>query len=305
MIEDRRLRIGRLGGFARVALERCESGRVLGVFDRSIHVVIGNAVVCIVESRLGNGPLNAVLTPEFDELRQSGSALLAGRPGDKACVAKDSLTVGALRFDFADAEVWQPEPWPTIPSPQLVWRSLRRLGEIAHRQAPADGLARLVLCPHEQSRQTSPLSRIAAPRLAELAGWLAHAILHSGDYVPAPTGLLGLGPGLTPSGDDLLGGAIMTLRACGHTTAAEALGKAAIRDAETATTQLSQALLAAAVSGQGAEALHRLLANLLAGPVDGLEPLLGDVAQIGHTSGWDTLAGVALALNSLAGTTAA
>jgi hypothetical protein len=305
MIEGRRLRIEQLGNFARAALEGRGEARVLGVFDRSIHVVVGNAVVCIVDSRLGNGPLNAVLAPQVDERRQSGWTSVAAHPGGRAQLAQGSLTVGALRFDFADADAWQPEPWPSFPSRDHARSSVERLCEIAHRQAPAGGLAHLVLCPHEQTRQASPLARIAAPPLTELSRWLARAISHSADHEPAPTGLLGLGPGLTPSGDDLLGGALIALRASGHSTVAEALGKAAIRDAETATTQLSQAFLKAAVSGQGAEALHRLLAILLAGPVDGLEPLVDDVAQIGHTSGWDTLAGVAMALNAHAGTAAA
>jgi hypothetical protein len=107
--------------------------------------------------------------------------------------------------------------------------------------------------------------------------------------------LIGLGPGLTPSGDDLIAGALVALRAFLRADAAEQLGAWALRLAATGTGAISRAHLAAAGAGEGPEPLHRVLAAICAAPEVDLERELDAIDRIGHCSGWDALAGVALA----------
>jgi Protein of unknown function (DUF2877) len=103
--------------------------------------------------------------------------------------------------------------------------------------------------------------------------------------------LLGRGTGLTPAGDDLVAGALATLRALGS-PAADALGAAARALAPAATTRLSAALLEAAdVGGLVPEAAGVLRA--LAGGGD-VETAAERLVDLGHTSGWHLAAGLLL-----------
>lgn len=110
--------------------------------------------------------------------------------------------------------------------------------------------------------------------------------------------LVGLGPGLTPSGDDFLGGMIFAA----HSLRAAYPGdfhwkQGVIRDlidwAETQTNPISHAVLSDLAQGHGPEPLHDMVASLLTGQDMGcMMAAATRLLGIGHTSGWDILAGV-------------
>ncbi|MGH3400133.1 MAG: DUF2877 domain-containing protein, partial [Streptosporangiaceae bacterium] len=110
--------------------------------------------------------------------------------------------------------------------------------------------------------------------------------------VEAARRLIGLGPGLTPSGDDMLAGLLLALRLLGGATAgaravwlADQLAATVTRHARERTTPVSAALLHCAARGQGSAEVGRVLRAL-----GGLEPAAAAVARllaIGHTSGAD------------------
>jgi hypothetical protein len=112
----------------------------------------------------------------------------------------------------------------------------------------------------------------------------------------APVDLLGLGPGLTPSGDDLLCGALVALHAIRKVDASRDLAAAIGRAAPSATSPLSRAFLQAAAEGHGYEALHTMILALLENRIFACD--LKALSRIGHTSGWDALAGAAIVLQA-------
>jgi hypothetical protein len=105
--------------------------------------------------------------------------------------------------------------------------------------------------------------------------------------------LIGLGPGLTPAGDDFVGGAMIALRVCGttagHAALADRIAAWALPLARTNTNRISRAHLECAAAGEGHEALHDLLCSFE-------KKHLERLARIGHTSGLDAAAGALLAL---------
>src|SRR5262249_42586767 len=120
-----------------------------------------------------------------------------------------------------------------------------------------DWLGSSSVCPRE-----SAVHRVARRRVARLRLWIHGEIGASGfSRSPAPScgrgtppvGLLGLGPGLTPSGDDVLCGVLVALHALGEPRAAGKLGDAIAAETRRATTPLSGAFLAAAAQGMGSE----------------------------------------------------
>jgi hypothetical protein len=111
--------------------------------------------------------------------------------------------------------------------------------------------------------------------------------------------LIGLGPGLTPSGDDALAGVESALHAAGHPLAG--FLAAALDDVEARTTAVSVALLRHAAEGRVAERVHRLLDGLLASERAALAPTIELAVRHGATSGSDMLAGILLGLDAATG----
>lgn len=109
-------------------------------------------------------------------------------------------------------------------------------------------------------------------------------------FVPAGLRLLGVGGGLTPSGDDLVGAALFTLRHLGVDDASWRNAAAVLVDASrTRTHVISAALFSDLAGGQSFAPLHELLA---AADFAAMREPARRLAAIGHSSGWDMLSGM-------------
>ena len=207
-------------------------------------------------------------------------------PGERyACLGDASLGAGPLNallssfaapalgtrlsVSVADAALWQPPVHEhTV--------DLDRLREAARGRVPADGLGCLVIGSH------NALSGHAQPALDALERWLVgNALADEAEQ------LIGLGPGLTPSGDDYLGGMLVALRRTGRGMQAEGLWRWLQPRLKARTSAISAAHLAAAAAGEAHEALHAVLNGEL--DLDRLD-------AVGHSSGWDALAGAVAVL---------
>ena len=221
---------------------------VEAVFARSLYLRSGDRFLCIGEPDIGNGPLTLI--------GDIGLSDLALQPGQSAAVSNRHLTIGAVRFTLDRCETWRPAAWPPCPSPAR----LIEICHILHGRAEAGGLAR----PH--------FERVARARIARFG----------------LCGLIGLGPGLTPSGDDFLSGALATLDALGEHRAHATLART-VEENLSSTSALSAALLLAAAGRHVGEHLHRMVSSVLTGDVDTVLAIAGSV---GDSSGWDMLAGI-------------
>jgi hypothetical protein len=176
-----------------------------------------------------------------------------------------------ISVDVGDAQVWQP---PT-PATQA---DLAEIRVRAKDRVPAEGLGCLILGMH------NGLSGHAQPALDALERWLVGNAL--GDEAEQ---LIGLGPGLTPSGDDFFGGVLVALRLAKRRMQAEGLWRWLAPRLAGRTSAISAAHLAAAAAGEAHEALHEVLAG-------GLD--LDKLDAVGHCSGWDALAGALTVLKA-------
>jgi hypothetical protein len=111
--------------------------------------------------------------------------------------------------------------------------------------------------------------------------------------------LLGLGVGLTPSGDDRVGALFFTLR-----YAPVALWQAAMpalrtrisRAAQSASNPISAAVLDDLLQGSSYRALHELFDAMHKGNASAIDQAMHALLQIGASSGGDMLAGVLMTL---------
>ena len=143
---------------------------------------------------------------------------------------------------------------------------------------PAEGALaelRVLLAPCELGFEQHRLDRLA--RTADVAG---------------VGGLLGRGPGLTPSGDDVLAGYLLAAGAFGLEI--EQVRRAAAERAPQATSALSAQLLRHAARGEAVRELIDLAAALTH-PDAALSVVTARLLQVGHTSGAALAWGVLLA----------
>ena len=114
-------------------------------------------------------------------------------------------------------------------------------------------------------------------------------------FISAASRLLGVGGGLTPSGDDFVGGALFARRFISGGSAASLRWQAGaieiLASATMRTHAISYALLSDLARGESYAPLHALSNALLQGDADATHSAMRDLVAIGHSSGWDMLAG--------------
>ncbi len=261
------VRVCAVGHIAAAAL-RASGGRVarLPAFPEAPYVLAGREIVWIGH----NGPMHP----------------------RAVCVAGS--------FSLEDEFMPQIQAWRPVPAsscagtaPRLI-AAMSTLPGLLLSELPQRGYAPLI--------DARPLEFMLQAR-RDVA--LALASAASGNdphrFIAAASRLLGLGAGLTPSGDDYVGGALFTLRLMRGTDPAWLDVAATIRALAPARTHaISAALLTDLANGESFAPLHDLMGAALAdAPRQDLLARLRAVAAIGHSSGWDMLTGMFAATASL------
>ena len=286
-------------GLPRLDEPRTDWGRVAAVFRRSCHVLDDDGkVACIVDRRLGNGPVNiCVDLPDGLAVNDLGIS-----PGARLRLAGENLHLDGVTLGLSGAERWTPPPVGPQASAAEVRRRVSTLGAALASFAPTEGLAPTASVAEHLawSRSVEPgATHLVAAALPHVDGLMRGLLALDGPLVDASVGgLVGLGPGLTPSGDDLLAGLLLAMTVGEAGPAAKLLGDSASSLAVDRTTVLSATLLGHAAKGSGPEAAHTLLASILGeSPQPDLQGAARSLTEAGHTSGWDTLAGLLLGIH--------
>jgi hypothetical protein len=277
------------GRHARRFARRHATAIVTAIFPRCMHLLADADLLCIGEAGIGDGPLNALADPQG----WKRAAEKLPRAGSEARLGRGAIEVADAVFSTEAARDWHPPPWPRMAEAGALAISLERLACLARRHAPAESIAPILF--GSMQAPATAFHRIARPRVERFRQWIDARLSHLRCDL-APVDLLGLGPGLTPSGDDLLCGALIALRAIARADAAHDLYAAIVRATPTSTSSLAWASLKAAAGGEGPQHLHALVIALLANRMIGRE--LEGISRVGHTSGWDALAGASLVLQA-------
>lgn len=214
-----------------------------------------------------------------------GSRLPAMHP--RAVITAAPVARGAVaRFGALPAGAWSPRLPPVSPATAAA-AAARLAARIGALGAPR-GFGALLA----GATPAFPLD-LAVPRVRALSA--AFAADEPDAVARAARALLGLGGGLTPSGDDLVGGALFG-RLLVATDAApwRAAGAALAAAAGRASHAISAALLADLAAGASFAPLHATADALARGDDGAALESAGALAALGHSSGWDMLAGLVL-----------
>ena len=261
-------------------------GRVLAALPAALYVAVPGEVVAVVTRDAVRLP-NAAVLPS-PAARAPFAVHAAGAPAEVRHGALHVATQEGGHVSYRPVREWAPRP--VLPGPPASVRA-----------SVVDDLA----------RRLEPDPACDSPTTALLADATAHlqSALVAGELVGARAAadrLIGLGPGLTPAGDDVLAGLLVTCRQLRTSRAAarivaltEPLGRHVAQLAATRTTALSAALLVHAAQGRAAAPVLAVV-DALVGRAP-LGPALTALLAVGHTSGRDTARGVLAAAVALAG----
>ncbi len=218
---------------------------VMAVFARTVYAQnSAGEILCLAGADLPLGPFTVVCNPwqaisdaslEVGDLLQMHNQTITGPRG--------------LCIRMNQAARWSP-PLPALGSMGQRTAGVERALALAPALAPQEGLAPLLLQldagqrPKSEDPFTEALRAAGREGLESLWRWLQTS--RKDDLEDAAKRLLGLGPGLTPSGDDVLGGVFLALYALSLPDAIHALKEVLDERGEKATNHISLAYLKAA-----------------------------------------------------------
>lgn len=202
-------------------------------------------------------------------------------------------------LDSATASLWQP--------PQISPSEVVRLAEIPGRirdlassldSAQALGFGRFIPeIVHGESESVTAMGDPVLIRAKPAVLGIADAFRKGDRQRAARCGdaLVGLGAGLTPSGDDFLGGLLFAANALLTAYPSLRLLYAALSvEAYRARTHpISFALIDDHAKGHAIAPLHVIVNGILTGAsIECIHPAVLQLVQVGHSTGWDMLAGL-------------
>jgi hypothetical protein len=283
--------VRQMGCVATGALKCRHSGRVSAVFDTSFYVELETGMVCIGTGNVGASPLNLVTTaPETINWPDSGLRLNA-----KVGIDKERIRIGnQFSFLTKNAVEWSPGSAPTKWSREGLATGVAALRAVCGGFVPEEGLGGFIL-PERRPFKRQSICGMAETPVAGLCRWLEVSLREFDQLILKDLRwvhpLSGLGPGLTPSGDDFLGGMMIALRYLKHEKLSNHLWRPVRQCAIDTGNSISLAHLTAASQGLGHGAIHTSLAAILVGDRKRIAASASAIDSVGHTSGWDILAG--------------
>ncbi|GAC1541124.1 MAG: hypothetical protein NVS2B7_13670 [Herpetosiphon sp.] len=243
-------------------------GQVVGRFDNACNMMDrAGRVVTITSPALGNGPFFIVIdaAPDF---------FFSLLPYQPVHIDSHHLSLGTRTIPLHTAEVWNPT-LPTFNRPLRLPSALKSL------------LQPWTAWPPSLPATAGPVNKHTTSMLTHGARLVLEAALGQIALDPAVHELAGLGPGLTPAGDDYLLGLMVALWLLSERSMLATIAQAAMPR----TTSLSGAFLAAAGQGQVVEGWHHLVRALHRHDPVHTAIAIERISAIGATSGRDALAG--------------
>ncbi len=281
-----------IGGMAAEALAGQRDGYVMGLTSKGIFLRCGEFVLFITDAPY-KSPFN-LYVPGFERLMD---ALALNSPFE---VLPGSLRfpTEALQIVTENAEVWTPG-FPTLVRTTAGQRKDKMLALLEHISSLEAEKGWLFLHNHVPSFPAEVEERILVNTRLFSDAYLHQQMV---ECLAAAGHLLGLGGGLTPSGDDWLAGFILyQARLCQAQASAqpflESLKQELLQLAAQKTTTISTNRILAAGRGWAEEPFLQVIDALFSGEdfPEGLAELL---VRFGHSSGVDTTLGIFAALQA-------
>lgn len=263
--------------YAEAILQTFTAGTVHSVYRRTINLTDGIHILSLQTDGSPLSPISLITSLSPGEMGK-----LSVSPGDPCPAPNLFIRRDARRYDLKLSGVIDTSSRPVLAS---AVRNVLFLSE-------TNGFA-LLFCPKTDRDSNLSLIHTAAENIIRRCNRLC--LCH--EYPEAAmelTRLLGLGTGLTPSGDDFLCGVLAGLQftgSSGHLFAKHL--RAAVKSRLSDTIDISAAFLSCALENQFSLAVNRLYG------LPSADEILASFSAIGHSSGIDTLCGILWSLEHI------
>jgi len=289
-----------IGSEARARLRgRPRGASVYSSYAGAINIGTELGLVCIVPREVGRGPLNITVDGDFRLLSCSVAS------GDPVNVEADRIRIGSnVSLSLASTQVYDP---PTsflrpIRDREAIHGNISLARRTALVGGRFTGMGSLLNCVRGGSLVPSRpgLNLYSSEALFPLRALLRGLAQEKPRRVrAAATEVAGLGVGLTPSGDDLIAGLLLTLalgarnglvkRPLFHRTL-----RSIAQSTKGRSSVLGQEYIEQASVGRANEKVRRLVDDTFTGAPQEVVASASDLITMGHSSGTDTLVGVLL-----------
>lgn len=291
------------------ASKKEKSLTVLGIYQDLIYVSIADKVYAIQNRRITMAPISASIKGEHDFRN------LDLYPGDSGHVTQEKITIKNLVIDISNSKVVPLRFSGSSPSNGFLkkiklWEDLLRtvmketLDEKGRLTAagnlPPKGIGEVIL----EMRGMKPISQVRTDGKGvhvqeiftrRVNDFIAKYQDEEENSFESLAHVSGLGPGLTPSGDDFLSGLLSLLWYLDEEDEVSHFKDALLRRMRLRvheTTPVSMAFLTAAMNGEFTERVLDLYRVMGSSKFEESKEILREISRQGHSSGTDTLAGI-------------
>lgn len=258
-------------------------GYIEQVFSRAvnIHLPEKEQILTLLSADCDNAPNSCRLALEH--------CLNIFKPGEQVSFKHSGIEIGTdKRIDFSSCTRWQPDALFITQQQinQTDWHNIARIIQASVEQSSS----LFYFCGdnifyQEMSRQ---LQHHRRELISALCAGNGSAIKNE------INGLLGLGIGLTPTGDDYLAGLSAVLFITGHPAVKYCeIFKSTLEAGKHKTTLLSVITLREAINQRYRESIYDFIHQILMGNVENIHPFINEIKKIGSSSGCDMLCGMA------------
>lgn len=286
------VRAASAGYLAQAAMSQSPRATVLGATSRGLFLRSDSRWLIFLSYEQYRSPFTITLQSPADRLRAAETKAVV-------CMERERLLFPALELAVVVAPdvVWRPAQPTGQPDPHSVQVArLRGAAERALAAGGTRGLAPLLdhlLSPPAEGALSPEQQRVSAA-IAALHQAVVDGEASGAGAAAAP--LLGLGRGLTASGDDFLMGFLLWMnRWATPVPWLRAFNEMIVTGAYERTTTISANLIECAVRGEGDERLMAMSDCLAAGRPT-VDACIGPLLGWGASSGVDALVGMAVAL---------
>ena len=250
-------------------------GIVQSVYRHSVNIEAQGVLFTVLSPTPDSGPACAVL--------RRPAAFGGVEPGMRARWSGGVLTFGGISCLYEHAAVCSCLYGPQTAALHSAASARHRLGTLLHAASP---------------RETEGYGALIYQKLDRYARDLCAALRAGRDPGPAVRRMVGLGLGLTPSGDDLITGFYAALCVLGGPAVRPwaAAVREAVRPCLNSTTQVGRWMLTCALEGRWRTSLQRVLLACAGQTGQALEEAVQGLLAVGASSGFDMCVGVQNAL---------
>ncbi len=280
-----------IGSIAHQQLTSDQTGSIMGVTSKGIFVKTAHRWVIFLSHEKDRGPLTVNVLGEILLLeRLTSGGLVNISPG------LIHLPDGNILISTAGAPIWQPRrnTSPPLP-PDKCYQRLTALTNNIIARGELHGFGRML--PNIIARDSQNVATPIQKPLRQI--FKIQAAIRRGELNTMPEmlfPLMGMGSGLTPSGDDFILGLLLSLNRGIDSTKPDDtlahLNQLVTTAAYQKTTTISANLIECAAAGLADERLTLVIDNALFGYTQSLSKLTNGLLNWGNSSGADALVGM-------------